>query len=81
MIECTAGTTVTVSVADGSTAGTTAEYVQQGAGQIQVVAAGSMTVRNESGFNPYTRAQWTSVVVTIESDTTKAFVRGALDPV
>lgn len=76
VIRCTAATTVAVSVPSGLKPGTTVEYVQEGAGQVQVAGVG-VTLRHGSAFNPYTAEQWSSVVVTI-LDSDEALVRGDL---
>jgi hypothetical protein len=77
IIRCTAGTTVTITVPAGLTPGVTAEWLQEGAGQIQVVGA-EVTLRVNTTFNAYTAAQWSSVVVTT-LDTDEALVRGDLE--
>lgn len=76
VVRCTAGTTVTVTANSGRTAGTTVEYVQEGAGQVQVVGSG-VTLRYPAAFNPYTAQQWSSLVLTW-LDTDEVLVRGDL---
>lgn len=80
LIRCTAGTTVTITVPTGLTPGTTIEYLQEGAGQVQIVAGGGLTLRHAAAFNPHTAQQWSSVVITI-LDTDECLVRGDLAPV
>lgn len=80
LVRCTAATTVTITVPTGLTVGTTVEYLQEGAGQIQVVAGGGMTLRHSATFNPHTATQWSSLVVTITLNA-EALVRGDLDAV
>lgn len=77
VVRCTAGTPVTVTVNTGLTPGTTVEYVQEGAGQVQVAAGAGMTLRHGATWTPYTAEQWSSLVVTI-LDTDEALVRGDL---
>ena len=77
VVRCTAGTTVTVTVNTGLTPGTTVEYVQEGAGQVQVAAGAGMTLRHGATWTPYTAEQYSSLVVTI-LDTDEALVRGDL---
>jgi len=76
VIRCTAATTVTITVPAALTPGVTVEYVQEGAGQVQVVGSG-VTLRLGATFNPYTAEQWSSLVVTV-LDTDEALVRGDL---
>lgn len=76
VVRCTAGTTVTITVPSGLTPGVTVEYVQEGAGQVQIAGSG-VTLRHGATFDPYTAEQWSSVVVTI-LDTDEALVRGDL---
>lgn len=77
VVRCTAATTVTVTINTGLTPGTTVEYVQEGAGQVQVAAGAGMTLRHGATWNPYTAEQWSSLVVTV-LDTDEALVRGDL---
>ncbi|MEQ9073333.1 MAG: hypothetical protein RLP09_05710 [Sandaracinaceae bacterium] len=77
VVRCTNAGTVTVTVNTGLTPGTTVEYVQEGAGQVQVAAGAGMTLRHGATWNPYTAEQWSSLVVTI-LDTDEALVRGDL---
>lgn len=76
---CTNSSTVTISVPTGLTAGVTVEFIQEGTGQVQFVGTGSpgLTLRYPAAFSPYSRSQWSSVVVTI-LDTDEAVVRGHL---
>jgi len=76
VIRCTAATTVTITVPAALTPGVTVEYVQEGAGQVQVVGSG-VTLRLGATFNPHTAEQWSSLVVTV-LDTDEALVRGDL---
>lgn len=80
LIRCTAGSTVTVTVNTGLTPGTSVQYLQEGAGQIQIAAGGGMTLRYPATFNPYSAEQWSSLVVTI-LDTNEALVHGDLEAV
>ncbi|MEC7520182.1 MAG: hypothetical protein VYE22_09975 [Myxococcota bacterium] len=80
VVRCTNAGTVTVTVPTGLTPGTTVEYVQEGAGQVQVAAGAGMTLRHGATWNPYTAEQYSSVVVTI-LDTDEALVRGDLEAV
>lgn len=73
----TSAAAVTVTVPTGLTAGTTVEFVQEGAGQITVVGDVGMTLRHAAAFTPATAEQWSSLVVTI-LDTDEALVRGDL---
>lgn len=76
VIRCTAATTVTVTVPEGLTPGTTVELVQEGAGQIQVTGSGLL--RHPATFNPHTAEQWSTIVITV-LDTDEALVRGDLE--
>lgn len=75
-IRCTAATTVTITVPAGLTPGVTVEFVQDGAGQVQVAGSG-VTLRHGAIFQPFTAEQRSSVVVTV-LDTDEALVRGDL---
>lgn len=77
---CTNASTVTITVPTGLTPRVTAEYMQEGAGQVRIVAGAGMNLRVPPTFNPYTEEQWASVVVTI-LDTDEALIRGFLEQV
>lgn len=73
---CTNASTILITVPSGLTPGTTVEYLQEGAGQVQIAGSG-VTLRHGATFDPYTNEQWSSVVVTV-LDTDEALVRGDL---
>jgi hypothetical protein len=75
-VRCTAGTAVTISA--GGSAGCTVEYLQEGAGQLEVVAPAG-TLRLPATFVAKTAEQWSSVVVTC-LDSNEWLVRGDLEP-
>jgi hypothetical protein len=77
VVYCTSGTAVAINVPTGLTPGTTAEYVQKGAGQVQIVAGPGMTLFFGSAFSPNSAEQGSSIVVTILA-TNEALVRGDL---
>lgn len=77
VIRCTSGSTVTATIPTGLPTGFTCEFVQEGAGQVQVVGSG-VTLRYPATFNPYTNEQWSSIVVTV-LDSDEALVRGDLE--
>lgn len=76
VVRCTAATTVTITVPAGLTPGVTVEFVQDGAGQVQVAGSG-VTLRHGAIFQPFTAEQRSSVVVTV-LDSDEALVRGDL---
>ncbi|MEQ8721048.1 MAG: hypothetical protein RID81_07210 [Sandaracinaceae bacterium] len=80
VIRCSGGGVVTITVNAGLTPGTTVEYVQEGAGQVQVAAGAGMTLRHPATFHPYTAEQFASLTVTI-LDAAEALVRGDLEAV
>jgi hypothetical protein len=72
VVRCTAATTVTVTVPDGLTPGVSVEYVQEGAGQVQVVSNGVVLLHVPSTYDQdpgdgaaYTAEQWSSIVITV----------------
>lgn len=77
IVHCTAGTTVTITVPSGLTPGATVEYVQAGAGQVQIAAGPGTTLLFGSAFSPNSAEQGSSIVVTVLS-ATEAIVRGDL---
>jgi hypothetical protein len=76
VIRCTAATAITITA--GGSAGCTVEYLQEGAGQIEVVAPAG-TIRIPATFVAKTAEQWSSIVVTC-LDSNEWLVRGDLEP-
>jgi hypothetical protein len=75
---CTNASTVTITVPSGSlVAGTRITYLQEGAGQVQIVGSG-VTLRYPATYNPYTAEQWSTLTVTI-LDTNEALVEGDME--
>ena len=79
VVRCTNAGTVTITVPSGLLPGVTVEYLQEGAGQIQIVGSG-VTLRIPATFDPNTNEQWSTIVITI-LDTNEALIRGDLAPV
>lgn len=77
LIRCTSGSTVTITVPSGLTPGVTVQYLQEGAGQVQISAGGGMTLRHPATYNPYTNEQWSMLAVII-LDSNEALVLGDL---
>ncbi len=77
LVRCTNSSTVSITIPTGLTPGVTIEYLQEGSGQVRIIAGGGLTLRHNADFLPYTEGQWSSIVVTI-LDTDEALVRGDL---
>lgn len=79
IVRCTSGVAVSINVQPAQAPGTTAEFVQEGAGKITILGAGGLTIRKPAFYNPSTAQLYSSIVVTV-LDTDEALIRGDLEP-